>query len=118
MADPASDECRREVAASGLTATAITYLTRDALGTIDLADLAPMKALLKRFFSSEHWTVEDEDALAGLVGPGVGWWRHELDERFAFEFGWRAGAFRLELSRLGAAEESSGAAMFDGPVVP
>ena len=133
MPDPACDECRREVAASGLTATAVTYLTRDALGTIDLANLASVKALLKRFFSSEPWTVEDEDSLADLVGRGVGWWRYELDERFAFQFGWRAGGFRLELTRLGSAEESSGgrcptasgfqddpdlAATFDGPVAP
>ena len=98
--DAAQDECRRDVAGSGLTPEAVTHLTRDALGTIDLANLAPVKALLKRFFSEERWTRSDDDALADLVGSGNGWFRHELDSRFAFEYGWRAGRFRLELSRL------------------
>jgi hypothetical protein len=33
-----------------------------------------------------------------VVGPGNGWWRHELDEDLELEFGWREGAFRIELS--------------------
>jgi hypothetical protein len=122
------DEYRREVAASGLTPTAVTHLTRDALGTIDLANLAPVKTLLKRFFSADAWTTADDEALADLVGPGEGWWRHELEERFAFEFGWREGAFRLELSPLvehaaitatpDARFDATFDATFDGPVVP
>jgi hypothetical protein len=115
MAGAVRDACRRDVAASGLTPTAVTHLTRDALGSIDLANLAPVKALLKRFFSADPWTPGDDAALADLVGFGDGWWRHVLDERFAFEFGWRAGAFRLELSPF---ERASIAATFDGPVVP
>jgi hypothetical protein len=116
MTDAVRDECRREVAASGLTPAAVTHLTRDALGTIDLDNLAPVKTLLKRFFSAETWTGGDDDALAALVGPGDGWWRHEIDEQFAFEFGWRAGAFRLELAPLD--DTSALAGTFDGPVVP
>jgi hypothetical protein len=112
----------------------VTHLTRDALGTIDLDNLAPVKGLLKRFFSAEPWTVSDDDALADLVGPGDGWWRHEVDERFALEYGWRAGAFRLSLSRLRSDQASASgpgtqptsrlqdaqvlADTFDGPVVP
>ena len=121
-----SDEDRREVAASGLTPTAVAHLTRDALGTIEFANLAPVKTLLKRFFSAEPWTAADDDALAALVGPGAGWWRYELDDRFRFEFGWRDGAFRLELSPLGQdtptrvklGDAAGFAATFDGPVVP
>ena len=78
----ARDECRREIAASGLTPAAVTHLTRDALGTIDFANLAPVKKLLKQFFSDDEWTAEDDAELARLVGPGTGWWRHKLDERF------------------------------------
>jgi hypothetical protein len=136
MSDDVRDECRREVAASGLTPAAVTHLTRDALGTIDFAQLAPVKKLLKQFFSDETWKPADDDALAALVGPGAGWWRHELDNRFDFEFGWRAGAFRLELSALanggppapslpapvpavaGTAAAADLAATFDGPVAP
>ncbi len=130
MRDVVRDECRFEIAADGLTPTAVTHLTRDALGTIDFANLATVKTLLKRFFSAERWTVDDNDALAAAVGPGEGWWQRELDDRFVFEYGWRAGTFCLALSRMGAAPQhdtpttprSEGppdlAATFDGPVVP
>lgn len=73
----------------------------------------PRKQLLKRFFSDEPWTDDDDDALAELVGSGDGWWRHELGEDFVLEFGWRDGAFRMELaSRHGLGES------FAGVVVP
>ena len=92
------DECRRLIAARGLTSDAVAHLTRDALGHIDLERLAPLKALLKRFFSDAPWTEGDQQALADVVGPGDGWWKHELDEGVGLEFGWRDGAFRIELS--------------------
>ncbi len=113
MREPARDEARREVAARGLVPTAVAHLTRDALGTIDLAALAPVKGLLKRFFSDEQWRVGDDDALAQLVGPGDGWWRHELDEELGLEFGWRDGAFRMEVAKRPGPGET-----FAGPVVP
>ncbi|HEY5075917.1 MAG TPA: HEAT repeat domain-containing protein [Acidimicrobiia bacterium] len=105
------DDCRREVAARGLTSTAVAHLARDALGTVELDNLAPVKTLLKRFFSPESWAPADDDALADLVGPGAGWWSHDLDEQCVFEYGWRAGRFQLELS-----PRADG--LFDGPVVP
>ena len=111
--DPVRDEARREVAARGLTSAAVALLTRDALGTIDLAVLAPVKKLLKCFFTDGPWAADDDDALADLVGVGDGWWRHDLDADFRFEFGWRDGAFRLEL----APRHMSGAT-FVGPVTP
>jgi len=70
-----------------LTPAAVSHLTRDALGRVDIAALAPVKQLLKRYFSEGPWTVEDDDALADLVGPGDGWWRHELDDDFELAFG-------------------------------
>jgi hypothetical protein len=134
MPDVVRDECRFEIAADGLTPTAVTHLTRDALGTIEFDNLATVKTLLKDFFSAERWTVADDDALAAVVGPGAGWWRQELDDRFVFEYGWRAGTFRLALSRIGGAPQAAPqhdtpttarsedppdlAATFDGPVVP
>jgi hypothetical protein len=104
---------RREIATRGLTPAAVAHLTRDALGTIDLAALAPVKKLLKRFFSDESWTGADDRSLAELVGPGRGWWQYELDDDLALEFGWREGSFRLELSPRPTLAET-----FDGPVVP
>ncbi|HVJ98154.1 MAG TPA: hypothetical protein VNC41_15090, partial [Acidimicrobiia bacterium] len=93
------DACRRAVSARGLTPVAVGHLTRDALSRIDLDHLAPVKKLLKRFFSDEPWSAADEAALAQLVGPGDGWWRHALDDDFVFDFGWRNGAFVLALER-------------------
>jgi hypothetical protein len=52
-----------------------------------------------------------------VVGPGEGWWRHELDGGFVLEFGWRSGAFRIELSRSSMVDDSFDAT-FDGAVVP
>jgi len=132
MPDVVRDACRYEIAAQGLTPSAVTHLTRDALGTIDFANLATLKTLLKRFFSAQRWTTDDDEALAAVVGPGDGWWQQELDDRFVFEYGWRAGAFCLTLSRAGGDPQPAGqhtpttrsedppelAATFDGPVVP
>jgi len=113
MSETARDNARHEIATRGLTPVAVSHMTRDALGTIDLAALAPVKGLLKRFFSDEPWLATDDDALAALVGPGSGWWRHELDDDFALEFGWRRGAFRIE-----PAERHELSDTFGGPVVP
>lgn len=113
MREAARDEARREVAARGLTAIAVTHLTHDALGTVDLAALAPVKGLLKRFFSDAPWRADDDDALAVLVGAGNGWWRHELDDALDLEFGWRDGAFRIEPAPRDMLGET-----FVGPVVP
>lgn len=107
------DEARREVAARGLIPAAVAHLTRDALGTIELSALAPVKKLLKRFFSDEPWTSGDDAELADLVGPGHGWWRHELDDEFELEFGWRDGAFRMEVAPIPALSQT-----FGGAVVP
>src|SRR5688500_13077376 len=91
------DECRRDVATRGLTPDAVAHLTRDALGRIELENLAPVKRLLKQFFSDALWTARDDDALAALVGPGRGWWEHDLGGGCKFAFGWRGGTFRLGL---------------------
>jgi hypothetical protein len=113
MPDSARAIARCEVAARGLTPAAVTHLTRDALGGIELASLAPVKQLLKRFFSDGAWTAADDDALAALVGSGAGWWRHDLDDDFRIEFGWRDGAFRMHVDARPIRGE-----MFAGPVVP
>ena len=96
---------------------AVTHLSRDALGRIDLAALAPVKVLLKRFFSSEPWTDADDRSLASLVGAGDGWWSHALDADTRFEFGWHDGAFRLELGPERPPGDSL-ADTFAGEVIP
>jgi hypothetical protein len=111
--DLGRDHARHEVAARGLTPDAVTHLTRDALGTIDFAALAPAKKLLKRYFSDEPWDSADDDALAELVGPGEGWWRYTLDDEFALAFGWRDESFRLDVVSQPALDDT-----FAGAVVP
>ncbi len=111
--DLARDNARRDVAGRGLTPAAVTHLTRDALGTIDLAALAPVKKLLKAYFSDLPWTSADAGALADLAGAGTGWWRHDLDDDIRLEFGWRDGVFRIDVSPRHLGRE-----IFDGPVVP
>jgi hypothetical protein len=116
--DAGRDEGRREIAARGLTPAAVAHLARDALGRIDLEHLAPVKGLLKRFFSDAPWTAEDDDALAALVGPGEGWWRHPVDAGLEIAFGWEHGRFRLEPARTAVASAASGGAdARDAPVL-
>ncbi|MCU1429017.1 MAG: hypothetical protein JWL83_3017 [Actinomycetia bacterium] len=110
--DDIRDTRRQEIAAQGLTPAAVAHLTRDALGRIDFERLAPLKRLLKRFFSPEPWTAAEDGALADLVGPGDGWWQHDLDDGSRLEFGWRGGAFRIDLSAPSLDET------FGGPVTP
>jgi len=130
--DVARDDSRRGIAARGLTPVAVAHLTRDALGRIELEKLAPVKRLLKQFFSDAPWTADDDDALAALVGPGEGWWQHGLDGGFDFAFGWQHGRFRLEPGRPGTAGPATARAgeaatpgaletleeTFDGAIVP
>jgi hypothetical protein len=113
MADSVRNEARKVVAVRGLTPNAVAHLTRDALGAIDFAALAPVKKLLKQFFSDEEWTAADDASLAALVGSGDGWWRHDLDDDYAIEFGWRDGSFRIDVT----ARQLPGDP-FAGPVVP
>jgi len=115
--DTVRDEGRRAVAARGLTPAAVAHLTRDALGRIDFSVLTPVKGLLKRFFSPDVWTVDDDRALADLVGPGDGWWEYDLAADLAFRFGWRDGMFRLDVGS-GAFAGSRLAETFETPVVP
>jgi Scaffold protein Nfu/NifU N terminal len=106
-ADNDRDPARRTIAERGLTPQAVAHFTADALARIDLDKLAPVKGFLKRFFSDQPWTDADDRALADVVGPGEGWWTYELDDDVRLAFGWRDGAFRIDVSRPG-----------DGPVSP
>jgi hypothetical protein len=113
MQEPVRDEARRAVVSRGLTPAAVAHLTHDALGTVDLTALAPVKGLLKRFFSDQPWTADDDRSLADLVGAGEGWWQHDLDEDYRIGFGWRDGVFRLEVAPRRTLGDT-----FAGPVVP
>ncbi len=94
------------MAARGLVPDAAAHLTRDALGAVDFSRLAPLKGLIKQFFSDRSWTTNDDRTLADLMGPGDGWWSYGLGDAFDLAFGWRDGDFRIELSRVAAGAET------------
>lgn len=96
---PALDARRGRVAAGGLTGAAVAQLT-PVVRALPLEALGPVKQLLKRFFSDQPWTEEDDDALAGAVGAGagVGDGRYELEPRLILAWGWQAGRFWLRLA--------------------
>src|SRR5262245_2134224 len=56
------------------------------------------RALLRRMFSGAAWRIEDDTALASIVGPGAGTSTVDLGNGLYLQFGWRAGAFRVEAS--------------------
>ena len=108
----------------GLVPVAVRHLTTDALAQLPWEALGPTKALLKRFFSAQPWGPDDEQALAQVVGPGEGWWRHRLDDELVLEFGWADRRFMVHVRAAQEAKSSSGrhtdpwAGTFDGPVTP
>ncbi len=112
-----------------LVRNAFDHLTVDAFMTLPFEALGPTKALLKRFFSTEAWTADDDDALAAAVGPGEGRWRRDLDGEVTLGYGWDDGRFGVRVETTGSGEPGSTvtpvaadldplADTFDGPVVP
>jgi hypothetical protein len=122
--EPDLDPARRLIVERNLVRAAFEHLTVDAFMSLPFEALAPTKALLKRFFSPEPWTLADEEALADTVGPGEGRWQRALDPELSLEYGWgEDGRFRIRVTgpASGRSPSSSSdflAASFDGPVVP
>ena len=122
------DGARGLVVERGLVRAAFDHLTVDAFLALPFESLAPTKALLKRFFSTDAWGPGDDEALAAAVGPGVGTWRHDLDPDVTLDFGWADGRFGVRVSaatapaaaRPGQDQPAPGPldGTFDGPVVP
>jgi hypothetical protein len=97
---PELDAGRAQVVEHDLTVQAVGQLTEVVSG-LSLEALAPVKQLLKRFFSNEAWTEGDDEALADAVGPGVGGSHHELEPGLALVWGWEEGRFRLRVESGG-----------------
>jgi hypothetical protein len=118
------DAARARVVERGLTAEAVGQLTSVVAG-LSLEALAAVKQQLKRFFSDQPWTQDDDEALADAVGPGAGDGRHELAPGLTLAWGWEEDRFRLRVqgdSPTGPErDDPSGSKLsqtFDGPVVP
>jgi hypothetical protein len=97
---PDLDAARTRVVERDLTADAVAQLV-DVVSGRSLETLAPVKQLLKRFFSNAAWTDADDAALADAVGPGVGGGRHELEPGLTLAWGWEEGRFRLRVEAGG-----------------
>jgi len=126
---PELDAVRQEVAARQLVPDAVMQLN-EIVAALPLESLAPVKQHLKRFFSDSPWTGADDDALADLVGNGVGGGEHELAPGLTLVWRWPGGRFRLRVERteadddpwageaVDAPEATDLEATFGGPVVP
>jgi len=124
---PELDAARALVVERGLTAVAVSQLA-DVMNGLSLEALAPVKQLVKRFFSEQPWMHEDDDALADAVDAGRGGGRYELEPGIALVWGYDEGRFRLRIERVGVpapAAQSPDVTIaadlsetFDGPVLP
>jgi hypothetical protein len=90
------DAARARVAEEGLTPDAVGELTGVVSG-LSLEALAPVKQLLKRFFSDQPWTEADDDDLAGAIGPGAEAGRAELGAGLVLSWNCEQGQFRLRV---------------------
>jgi HEAT repeats len=91
------DAARLRIARAGLTQTAVERVSRPSFGRMPITLVDRARAQLRRFFSEGPWTVEDDAGLAGLVGPGDGWTEEELAPGIQLSYGWRGGAFKVEI---------------------
>jgi hypothetical protein len=97
------ETARAEVAERGLTAAAAERVVRIALSRLPVPLVPRVTTQLRRFFSPSSWSAEDDAALAAAVGPGRDWFEDELEPDLTLGFGWRAGAFRVEVRYTPAA---------------
>jgi hypothetical protein len=101
------DAARATIASRGLTLPATERIARTSFGRMPITLVDRARGHLTRFFAGEPWTVEDDAALSGLVGPGDGWTDEELAPGIRIHYGWRGGTFRVEVD---ADDEAIGAA--------
>jgi hypothetical protein len=124
---PELDAARAQVVEHELTAKAVGQLT-DVVRGLSFEALAPVKRLLKRFFSTEVWTDDNDEALAEAIGPAAGSGHHELEPGLTLVWGYEKGRFRLRVTSDAAAARPAGhgparddsdlAETFGGAVVP
>jgi hypothetical protein len=119
---PDLDAARTRVVARGLTPRAIDALTGIVRG-LPMEALTPVKQLLKRFFSDQPWTADDDDALAEIVGAGAGSEQLALDDDLTLAWGWETGRFLLRVTDTGTEATAAPPApdlglTFESDVVP
>lgn len=83
--------------ARGFAVKATETTARDACAHLPISLVGRARALLGRFFSDDPWGPDDDSALASIVGPGSSRESLSLDPEITLEWGWRAGAFRVDV---------------------
>jgi hypothetical protein len=91
------DAARVRVARAGLTQTAVERVARTSFARMPITLVDRARSQLWRFFSEGPWTVEDDAGLSAVVGPGEGWNEDELAPGIRMGYGWRAGAFKVDV---------------------
>ena len=92
------DAARLRIAREGLTQTAVERVARTSFSRMPITLVDRARTHLWRFFSDGPWTVEDDAGLSAVVGPGEGWNEDELAPGIRLGYGWRAGAFKVDVA--------------------
>ena len=92
------DAARFRIARAGLSQIAVERISRASFGRMPITLVDRARAQLRRFFSEEPWTVEDDAGLSALVGPGDGWTDEEIAPGIRLGYGWRSSQFTLDVS--------------------
>jgi len=97
------DAARALVAQRDLTGAAVGALS-ETVRKLPMEALAPVKQLLKRYFSDQPWDEGDDATLAQLFGTGSGAAastseRLALDPELTLVWGWENGRFTLGVTR-------------------
>lgn len=114
-------DASRSSATPADVAEASAALTEDLYRDIPFELLGSVKGLLKKFFSSESWDQEDQDALDGILsqtGKRRGWWTHELTSGLTLSHGFRDGRYHLWASGGDPVRSDPFDRVFEGPVKP
>src|SRR5438477_4896671 len=101
--DRGRDGARAEVGERRATAPIVEQIVRAAMPRTTPALVERARTMLRRYFSDTPWRIEDDTALASIVGPGTGWRTLRVGDDLVVGFGWKAGSFRVD-SQLGDLE--------------
>jgi len=112
------DGARFRIAREGLSQTAIERVARTSFGRMPITLVDRARGQLRRFFSEDPWTVEDDAGLSGLVGPGEGWTDEELAPGIVVSFGWRGGSFRVDIEADEPPADANAEPEPDKPMLP
>lgn len=91
------DDARAAVGDRGLASAAIEIVVRQSMGRVPPSMVDRARVLLRRFFSAAAWRIDDDAALAAIVGPGSGVARVALDDDLTIVVAFRASSLRIDV---------------------